>query len=174
MHWQANHTLRHWSWSVWWSKRKLMLQLWNRKTKTVTVTRNLMLELKYDTVNKNKKIKKLIKTFPVGQATARPSKLPAPGSPYCHTLLYITGLGKMTSTWVASLKKKKRQPKFLVAATGYLWRLFSQNLTILTTKRKWDSLCWHLLISSTVFYELARHIGHINEQKVKKTHPYSP
>ena len=30
------------------------------------------------------------------------------------------------------------------------------------TKRKWDSLCWHLLISSTFFYELARHIWHIN------------
>ena len=29
-----------------------MLQLWNRKTKTVTVTQNLVLELKYDTVNK--------------------------------------------------------------------------------------------------------------------------
>ena len=29
-----------------------MLRLWNRKTKTVTVTRNLVLELKYDTVNK--------------------------------------------------------------------------------------------------------------------------
>ena len=44
--------LRHWSRSVWWCKRKLMW-LWNRKTKTVTVTRNLVLELKYDTVNKN-------------------------------------------------------------------------------------------------------------------------
>ena len=29
-----------------------MLRLWNRKTKTATVTRNLVLELKYDTVNK--------------------------------------------------------------------------------------------------------------------------
>ena len=29
-----------------------MLQLRNCKTKTVTVTRNLVLELKYDTVNK--------------------------------------------------------------------------------------------------------------------------
>ena len=29
-----------------------MLQLWNHKTKTVTVTQNLVLELKYDTVNK--------------------------------------------------------------------------------------------------------------------------
>ena len=28
-----------------------MLRLWNHKTKTVTVTRNLVLELKYDTVN---------------------------------------------------------------------------------------------------------------------------
>ena len=44
--------LRHWSRSVWWCKRELMLQLWNHKTKTVTVTQNLVLELKYDTVNK--------------------------------------------------------------------------------------------------------------------------
>ena len=29
--------------------------MWNRKTKTVTVTRNLVLELKYDTVNNKKK-----------------------------------------------------------------------------------------------------------------------
>ena len=32
-----------------------MLRLRNRKTKTVTVTRNLVLELKYDTVNKKLK-----------------------------------------------------------------------------------------------------------------------
>ena len=32
-----------------------MLRLWNLKTKTVTVTRNLVLELKYDTVNLKKK-----------------------------------------------------------------------------------------------------------------------
>ena len=32
-----------------------MLRLWNRKTKTVTVTRNLVLDLKYDTVNKKTK-----------------------------------------------------------------------------------------------------------------------
>ena len=40
--------LRHWSLSVWWCKGKLMLRLWNHKTKTVTVTRNLVLELKYN------------------------------------------------------------------------------------------------------------------------------
>ena len=45
-----------------------MLRLWNRKTKTVTVTRNLVLELKYDTVNK-KINKKMITTCRVGQAT---------------------------------------------------------------------------------------------------------
>ena len=44
-----------------------MLRLRNHKTKTVTVTRNLVLELKYDTVNK--KPKKLITTCPVRQAT---------------------------------------------------------------------------------------------------------
>ena len=44
-----------------------MLRLWNRKTETVTVTRNLVLELKYDTVSE--KLKKLITTCPVGQAT---------------------------------------------------------------------------------------------------------
>ena len=44
--------LRHWSRSVCWCKRKLMLRLWNCKTKAVTVTRNLVLELKYDPVNK--------------------------------------------------------------------------------------------------------------------------
>ena len=43
-----------------------MLQLRNRKTKTVTVTQNLVLELKYDTVNKKKK---MIMTFLVEQAT---------------------------------------------------------------------------------------------------------
>ena len=32
-----------------------MLRLWNRNTKTVTVTRNLVLEFKYDTVNKKLK-----------------------------------------------------------------------------------------------------------------------
>ena len=41
-----------------------MLRLWNRKTKTVTVTQNLVLELKYDTVKK-----KMITPCPVGQAT---------------------------------------------------------------------------------------------------------
>ena len=45
---------------------KLMLRLWNRKTKIVTVTRNLVLELKYDTVSKKQQ---LIRTCPVGQAT---------------------------------------------------------------------------------------------------------
>ena len=32
-----------------------MLRLWNRKTKTATVTQNLVLELKYDTANKKNK-----------------------------------------------------------------------------------------------------------------------
>ena len=32
-----------------------MLRLWNHKTKTVTVTQNVVLELKYDTVNKKLK-----------------------------------------------------------------------------------------------------------------------
>ena len=32
-----------------------MLRLWNRKTKTVTVTQNLVLEFNYDTVNKKLK-----------------------------------------------------------------------------------------------------------------------
>ena len=32
-----------------------MFRLWNHETKTVTVTRNLMFELKYDTVNKKNK-----------------------------------------------------------------------------------------------------------------------
>ena len=50
-----------------------MLRLWNHKTKTVTVTRNLVLELKYDTVNK--KLKKLITTCPVGQATEMPDRV---------------------------------------------------------------------------------------------------
>ena len=50
-----------------------MLRLWYRKTKTVTVTRNLVLELKYDTVNK------MIMPCPVGEATeifTCPTKLP--------------------------------------------------------------------------------------------------
>ena len=34
-----------------------MLRLWIHKTKTATVTRNLVLELKYDTVNKKNKVK---------------------------------------------------------------------------------------------------------------------
>ena len=66
-----------------------MLRFWNRKTKTVTVTRNLVLELKYDTVNK--KTNKTDNDFsrlgrPLRSSPARPSKLPALGSPYCHTL----------------------------------------------------------------------------------------
>ena len=44
-----------------------MLRLWILKTKTAKVTQNLVLELKY-TINKNK-LKKLITTCPVGQAT---------------------------------------------------------------------------------------------------------
>ena len=47
-----------------------MLQLWNHKTKTVTVAQNLMLELKYDTVNK-----KTDNDFP-GQAGHRDLHLP--------------------------------------------------------------------------------------------------
>ena len=50
-----------------------MLRLWNHKTKTVTVTRNLVLELKYDTVNK--KLKTLITTCPVGQASEMPDRV---------------------------------------------------------------------------------------------------
>ena len=46
-----------------------MLRLWIRKTKTATVTQNLVLELKYDTVSKNFFFLKLITTCPVGQAT---------------------------------------------------------------------------------------------------------
>ena len=83
--------LRHWSRSAWWCERKLMLQMWNRKTKTATVTRNLVLELKYMIVNKIYLKKKTDTTCPapgrpLKSSPARPSKLPAPGSPYCHTL----------------------------------------------------------------------------------------
>ena len=90
LHWQANHMLRHWSLSVWWCKGKLMLRLWNHETKTVTVTRNLVLELKYDTVNK--KLNKLITTCPVGQATeifTCPTEYvtcPGQSGSPCHTL----------------------------------------------------------------------------------------
>ena len=42
-----------------------MLRLWIRKTKTATVTQNLVLELKYDTVNKkNKKNKQTDNNLP--------------------------------------------------------------------------------------------------------------
>ena len=48
--------LWHWNRSVWWCERKLMLRLWNHKTKTATVTWNLVLELKYMILSiKNKK-----------------------------------------------------------------------------------------------------------------------
>ena len=57
-----------------------MLRLWNRKIRTATVTRNLVLELKCDTVNK--KIK-MITTCPVEQAT---EYLPQGSQAYCLTL----------------------------------------------------------------------------------------
>ena len=68
-----------------------MLRLGNRKTKTVTVTQNLVLEFKYDTVEK--KEEKMIMPCPVGQATeiftCPTEQVTCPGqsgSPYCHTL----------------------------------------------------------------------------------------
>ena len=81
-----------------------MLRLGNRETKTVTVTQNLMLELKYDTVTIKKTLKKLITTFrsgrPLRSSPARLSKLPAPGSRavlmvipcYYYFVLYLFGL----------------------------------------------------------------------------------
>ena len=56
-----------------------MLQLRNHKTKTITMTRNLVRELKYDTVSK-KNDNAL--PGPAGHRSlpARPSKLPALGS----------------------------------------------------------------------------------------------
>ena len=86
--------LQHWRRSVWWCKRKLMLRLWNRKTKTVTVTRNLVLELKYDTVNKkNLKNDNYLPSRAGHWDLHLPdwvSYLPqAVSSPYCHTLVHM-------------------------------------------------------------------------------------
>ena len=78
--------LRHWSRSVWRCERKLMLWLRNRKTKL-----SQWLEiwcLNWNMILPIKKIKKRLARSgrSLRSSPARPSKLPAPGSPYCHTM----------------------------------------------------------------------------------------
>ena len=96
-----------------------MLRLWNRERKAVTVTQNLMLELKYAVS------KKTDNDFPrrAGHRSspARPSKLPAPGSPYCHTLMIVLQVCCTMCTWACWLCFAPTPPTFCLGSMDWKW-----------------------------------------------------